>query len=262
MIRDRIKNKTYFDDFIEKRKQAILVQNSNITDFNFPINRLHIAKKVQSDLYGTLLKAKYSRGDYMFSEDVKKLFLEMVRFWCEARVKHRLQLITYLKNKEVVELNQYTFSGYIDILDILSFSVLLDIPTHYFRMIADIISKDDVKDFLINFLLKFKLKGLIGFSEESYNDEKYLHINKRLGALKKIINMEDKATANKELKSFLEKKWYSSLKDTGYYNQHKNPHNTYTGYWCFVAAAIVKIKGLDDSSFKDNEYYPKDMLNQ
>jgi len=44
------------------------------------------------------------------------------------------------------------------------------------------------------------------------------------------------------------------------FKQIDNPYNTYVGYWCFAAAAIVKLKNLDDSSFRDNDYYPKDML--
>jgi hypothetical protein len=34
----------------------------------------------------------------------------------------------------------------------------------------------------------------------------------------------------------------------------------YSGYWCFEAAAVVKLLGIDDSSFRDNEYYPADLL--
>ena len=44
------------------------------------------------------------------------------------------------------------------------------------------------------------------------------------------------------------------------YGLHKNVHDLYVGYWCFIAAAIVKIKDLDDSTFRDNKYYPKDLI--
>ncbi|RNC86850.1 MAG: DUF1911 domain-containing protein [Winogradskyella sp.] len=50
------------------------------------------------------------------------------------------------------------------------------------------------------------------------------------------------------------------MKDTSGYNQHAKSNGNYVGYWCFVVAAIVKIKDLDDSSFKNSKYYPKDML--
>jgi hypothetical protein len=35
---------------------------------------------------------------------------------------------------------------------------------------------------------------------------------------------------------------------------------SYFGYWSFESAAIVAALGLDDSSFRDNEYYPKDLV--
>ena len=32
------------------------------------------------------------------------------------------------------------------------------------------------------------------------------------------------------------------------------------GYWAFEVAAIVKIKNLNDSSFRTNKYYPDKLL--
>jgi hypothetical protein len=32
------------------------------------------------------------------------------------------------------------------------------------------------------------------------------------------------------------------------------------GYWSFETAAIVKIIGLYDSSFRDPQYYPRDLI--
>ena len=32
------------------------------------------------------------------------------------------------------------------------------------------------------------------------------------------------------------------------------------GYWSFESGALVKILGLDDSSLKEVQYYPYDML--
>jgi hypothetical protein len=44
--------------------------------------------------------------------------------------------------------------------------------------------------------------------------------------------------------------WYGThLKDKGY-----------SGYWAWEVAAVVKILGLDDLIFKDNPYYPYDMV--
>ena len=75
-----------------------------------------------------------------------------------------------------------------------------------------------------------------------------------------MIVESDNIKASNELKYFLENEWYNSFKGTPLYEQHKMSHSIYSGYWCFVAAAIVKIKGLDDSTFRDNKYYLKDLV--
>lgn len=62
------------------------------------------------------------------------------------------------------------------------------------------------------------------------------------------------------MKLFLEKDWKNAFHDTPVFQAHKSPHAIYVGYWCFVTAAIVKLKELDDSSFKNIPYYPKDLV--
>ena len=60
------------------------------------------------------------------------------------------------------------------------------------------------------------------------------------------------------------KKYYPSLKkhDVTWYDSHKEKdpeYNFYTGYWVFELAAIAVMCGWDDSDFRDNLYYPKDL---
>jgi hypothetical protein len=259
-MRDSIKDVEYFNILIDKIKNSINRQLKKLEKDVIKENRLQSVKKQVSESYLRLLKSKYSRGDDMSSLLVLEIYHKMVLLMNESRNGNRIQMISYVNKGEVIDLKQYTFSGFLEILDVLSLGVLLDVPINDFRIVEDFIYKDEVKDYLLNFLLKFRLNEVVSISEESYHDQNYFHINQRLGTLKAIIFQEDKEIAQKELKRFLEAKWYNSLKGTGYYNQHSNPHNTYSGYWCFVAAAIVKIKGLDDSSFRDNPYYPKDLV--
>lgn len=147
---------------------------------------------------------------------------------------------------------------YIYILELISIAVLITAPNEDFELIGECIDKDGVSDFLYEFLMKSKFKERKDIVAESYS--RFFGINQKYGRLKYIINEMDNSIAEKELKFFLENEWYQNLKDTSLYNQHLNQHNIYSGYWCFVAAAIVKIKGLDDSSFRNNQYYPNDLL--
>ncbi|MBK8927229.1 MAG: DUF1911 domain-containing protein [Crocinitomicaceae bacterium] len=74
------------------------------------------------------------------------------------------------------------------------------------------------------------------------------------------IEETDKSKSESLIKEFITKDWYKNHKDAGWYDSHKSKHNTYFGYWSFETAAIVVIKGLDDSSFRDCQYYPKDLV--
>jgi hypothetical protein len=60
------------------------------------------------------------------------------------------------------------------------------------------------------------------------------------------------------------KKYYPSLKkhDVTWYDSHKEKdpeYNFHTGYWVFELAAVAVACGWDDSDFRDNMYYPKDL---
>jgi len=73
----------------------------------------------------------------------------------------------------------------------------------------------------------------------------------------------DKDARNLLVQLFL-KKYYPSLKkhDVTWYDSHKEKdpeYNFYTGYWVFELAAIAVMCGWDDSDFRDNLYYPKDL---
>jgi hypothetical protein len=54
--------------------------------------------------------------------------------------------------------------------------------------------------------------------------------------------------------------WYPSLKDAYWHESHRGPDGGgFYGYWCIEAAGAVKAFGIDDASFRDMRYYPKDL---
>lgn len=63
------------------------------------------------------------------------------------------------------------------------------------------------------------------------------------------------------MKKFLEG-WYKSMKPAAWYNTDRpdSGEGAYYGYWCFEAALIVRLLDIDDSSFRDNVYYPVDVV--
>jgi len=157
-------------------------------------------------------------------------------------------------------LKQYGLDAYDQMLWMLSLGYLLEIPNEDFKKLVEVIDRDGVKDYLFEFIIRAKLKDRQTISEESYRD--FFGVPQTFEKLRQAITETDKSISEKLVKEFITKDWYKNHKDAGWYNSHKSKHDTYFGYWSFETAAIVKIMGLDDSSFVDCQYYPKDLVHQ
>ncbi|WP_415839162.1 PoNe immunity protein domain-containing protein, partial [Pseudoalteromonas maricaloris] len=51
--------------------------------------------------------------------------------------------------------------------------------------------------------------------------------------------------------------WYNLIGRPDY---HLMDNDAYDGYWCWEIALVVKLFNIDDSSFIDHPYYPKDLV--
>lgn len=60
------------------------------------------------------------------------------------------------------------------------------------------------------------------------------------------------------IKRFLDG-WYKKVfKDSASYESHAG--EGYTGYWSFEAAAVVMLWNIDDTSFREHQYYPDELV--
>ena len=96
-----------------------------------------------------------------------------------------------------------------------------------------------------------------------YNGFTYVPNTKRKsswwGWFPKIKEMATNKEREEYLAQYLKRNWYSSSKGNYWWNYHKKLPNSYFGYWAFDIAAAVRAYGLDDSSFADHKYYPKEL---
>ncbi|MQA38130.1 DUF1911 domain-containing protein [Rugamonas sp. FT29W] len=53
--------------------------------------------------------------------------------------------------------------------------------------------------------------------------------------------------------------WYHASKREPYYDSHKRG-DQFKGYWAWEAAAITYLLDIDDSSYRDAEFYPADLV--
>ncbi|MCL1933400.1 MAG: DUF1911 domain-containing protein [Candidatus Azobacteroides sp.] len=144
------------------------------------------------------------------------------------------------------------FQGMALLVDMAAKSVLLNISQSEFQRVKDFMCKADqssIKEMWKPDSLVFFLIG-----------EKEKQRKSAVPAYQKLyeITKLPKSEAEKSIKKYLES-WYEMNKHVPWYNNHLRD-NGYSGYWAWEVAAVVKLIGLDDSSFKDNQYYPYDLV--
>ena len=55
--------------------------------------------------------------------------------------------------------------------------------------------------------------------------------------------------------------WYTASRREPYYESHKKGReHSYLGLWSFEAAAVTYVLQIDDSSYRDKDFYPRDLV--
>lgn len=140
------------------------------------------------------------------------------------------------------------YGQYEQMLWLVCLGLLCDIPADDFRRITNIIKRDGVKDKLLDFIIHGKLGNEWPVTAHNYIEP---------SPYKNVDSLSSAA----ELKQYLSKVWYNGQVDAAWHNSHLNTKvNTYFGYWAWETAAIVKLKGIEDSSLKEQKYYPYDAV--
>jgi len=143
-----------------------------------------------------------------------------------------------------------SYGGYDTMIWMVSLGVLCNIDLVDFKRITAIIKRDGAKDKLLDFIIHSKQADW-PIQSDSYI-QKYPY---------KSLNPDSLSNAS-QIKRYLDKDWYQGHSDAYWHGIHKNTKvNNFFGYWSWEAAAIAKIKAIDDSELKDQLYYPYDAVN-
>lgn len=244
-MRDKRKSKDYFDIYIEQSSKRIEKFELWVSIGKTPEERIPIVKKGIGAAKLRKIIAKYSRG-YLLSEirsDYISLLKDFADYWPEGQV---------LMSHNGRQLRQYL--DYDDMLWMLSFGILFDIAKEDFQVFVDLIIRDGVKDKVYEYLIATKLGCEYLDGEESYEFGWDLY-----RSLRDAINKNQPQEKMIELlRNSLKSEWKKEHKHL--LPTPKDRHETYFGAWSFESTAIVVINDLDDSSIRDNEYYPKDLV--
>ncbi|HEX8329679.1 MAG TPA: PoNe immunity protein domain-containing protein [Hymenobacter sp.] len=189
----------------------------------------------------SLLYARYSRGYPITS--LKSDFMHVLEAW-EA-----------LRDADVDDVYTNSFkndlTNYVESVGLLSLSVLLQFDSSViYRLLVCI--RNEGQDLLFE---RFVARVL---GPQQRKPAKKLLYPKVYQAL--YDASEAPAKEQPELIHQFLAHWYKRIKNVGWHDAHKGPKGGgFKGYWCWEAAGVALAFGIDDSSFRDLPYYPKDL---
>ncbi|NLD51107.1 MAG: DUF1911 domain-containing protein [Clostridiaceae bacterium] len=254
-MRDVLKSEEYFNNKIEELNEGIKRFQEWIRIGKTPPDRINIVKRAMVWDIISLVNCKYSQGTspielkFDLLRAIDLTYESWDGFWLAKRGGPN----------ELLTLNQYGLDAYDQMLWMLSLGFLLNISDELFNRLIIVIDRDKVKDALFEFILSAKIRNRPPIREESYFESN--GIPTLFFKLRTSLYETNNKNAEKLVEEFIREDWYRNHKDSGWYNSHKSKNNIYCGYWSYETAAIVKIKNLDDSSFRDCPYYPADLVN-
>ncbi|MDV3947049.1 hypothetical protein CMT75_00745 [Elizabethkingia anophelis] len=234
-MRTKIKPKTYFENYLELELDDIQYFESSLQNGEVKEEMISSVKRKLFTESLHVLIGKYSSGVPI--EELKSTFPQVIDYFKNG-----------WKDKGNTPEDNIHFDNYILMLWMLSLSVLLDIENTEFEKIVDVLDHSNREDYFFDKIIAYKMPQRNISNHITYPDH--------FAFLKNLIDNRDVT----ELKDYLDKNWYTSMKLTYWYDSDKNKHETFFGYWCFESAAFIKILNLDDSIIEKQEYYPYDLV--
>lgn|GEM_PF-1662175 len=246
LTRDKHREREHFESNILGQ-----IESHNRRLQKLELNQIHPDRviSVKQSMVTNLIQkvvAMYSAGFPVeaLSHDFDVIVKLIEESWVEGAKK--------IKGPRNIILDQYCIDSFMQFLRLLSIGFLLRLENNFFDRLSSILKTDGVIDSLFENILSFQLKS----REIQY--EKPTYQFKLFRNLKNAFNCQDKGEAQIFVQVFLEKDWLKELKMSHMLTATNK--DWYYGRWSFASAVIVAIKDLDDSSFRDNLYYPKELV--
>lgn len=244
MLRDKLKNEAYYNDRISFKTECIQedVEEIKFDDTDSIVIKMKGAFRLVSDsMY--LLHQKYSRGDDLAQ------FKPLLNNTLEYRQwqKHYADLLPPKEQKNRIGWEEIREDYLENFLKWLSFAYCLDMGQDYYQKMLNLIANQGL-DALFD-------KIAVAMGDTNREVAESILFKKRFGKLYKVVEGSPEQRPAL-VKAYLDA-WY---KLEGSPDYHLMDTDAYIGYWCWEAALVVKLYNIEDSSFIDHEYYPKDLV--
>lgn len=226
IIGEKINNKGFLKD---KPKGAIYLSSNHflkasleliIYSYSAGVNVVELAKYFPRVVESLQILAKHHINFHKSSE-------------CDGHLVPHLELIT---------------DEYWEALQLVCFSILFAQPEHLPTIMDILAYENDEQDALLDKLVSPWLPER-DISNIYLRQLPYRKLDKIFAAKE-----EDRP---KLMSQYLDE-WYGASKREPYHDRHKS--SQFPGYWSLEAAAVTVILRIDDSSYRDKSYYPKDLV--
>jgi hypothetical protein len=239
MHREPLRDDAYWQQWIDDCVNAVRERHDKLKVTPFP--EKWKKNSITQNLYydcKRLITLKYSSGIPV--EEIKDDYPQLIEAWAAYN-----QNISSGDNKKHLLLT----NDYYRVLTLISWGIIFNAPDDLFRSIANHIHSNG-DDALIETLLATRLTGRNATDKLIYPKPfELLHKATQSKGEQQIALIKDYLT-----------NWYMNMKDFINYDAHKaKGEGGFEGYWSYETAAVVALYNIDDSSFRDIDFYPKDM---
>jgi len=244
MLRDKLKDTAYYNDRVDFKLECIEedVEEIQFDDTDSTEVKMKGSFRLVSDVM-YLLHQKYSRGDDL---DELKQHLESALEYRKWQ-KYYADALPEKEQKDRIQWEELYEDDIRRTIIWLAFSYCLDMGQEYYQKVFDLIGNQGVDGILDNLAVTMG-----DANREIAQSSPFI---KRFGKLYDVI--QAKPTERPLMVLAYLNAWY---KDEGNPDYHLMDTDAYIGYWCWGAALVTKLYDIDDSSYIDHEYYPKDLV--
>jgi hypothetical protein len=193
-----------------------------------------------------LLALQYSAGSPI--ADLRALFVATVDYY-ESYAKYSAgfnaqQGPSYRAPHITLGDSEYQYAN-----QLVSFAFLLGLKSTLERIAAIIDFDCPVPDGMLDRLLGVYLGGRLKPSE----------CTKHLPYFKTLKIFDASPSEREELMAEYLEDWYTASRREPYYDSHKRGEE-FRGYWSWESGAIVVALNIDDASYRDAQFYPRDLV--
>jgi hypothetical protein len=244
MIRDTLKDKAYYDDYIKFSEETIADYIEDITN-NGSLSievKMNISAGLVFEML-SLMHQRYSRGDNLLK--LKANLVETLEF--RQWQKKYADALPLKEQKFRIRKEEMRNDFLEKWLEWLAFSYCLNMGQDYYQQVIHLLGNQS-QDALFDAIA-------IKMGDTFRNVTENLISKKRFNKLHSVIlaSENDRPTL---MMNYLNA-WYKLIGSPDF---HLMDTDAYDGYWCWEAALVTKLYNIDDTIYLNHTYYPKDLV--